>query len=441
MGLNRARAERPVAGLAARRLAVGAVDLLMSEGRALDDALETLRDVDADPSERAFAGRIARLAVRHLGTIGRRLEARLDRGVPKNSGSLESVLIVGAAEILHAGTPPHAAVDMAVRVARSDPRAVPYSGLVNAVLRRIAEAGGSETDPLDDLPEGLAQRWRVTYGADVARAMAAAIQTDPPLDLSVARDPALWAERLGGRVLATGTVRLDHPVGALTAMPGFAEGAWWVQDAAARLAVLALGDVRGRRVLDMCAAPGGKTAALAAAGAHVTALDRSEPRAKRLAANLDRLGLSAEIVIADGAVWRPEAPFDAVLIDAPCTATGTLRRHPDVAWLKDEDDIAKLAGLQRRLVANAPSIVRPGGRIVYATCSLEPEEGEAQADAALAGGLEPDPIRADEIGGLSELIDAGGRVRARPDHLSGQGGLDGFFVARFRVPGGAGRAA
>jgi 16S rRNA (cytosine967-C5)-methyltransferase len=277
-------------------------------------------------------------------------------------------------------------------------------------------------------------RWTKSYGKEMASAIAQANGNEPALDLTVKSDPETWATRLRGRVLPTGSVRLV-PHGPVALLPGFAEGAWWVQDAAAALPVRLLGDIRGQSVVDLCAAPGGKTAQLAFAGAQVTAVDRSKPRLARLRENLARLELTAQPVVADAAEWQA-GPFDAVLLDAPCTSTGTIRRHPDIVWLKREADIDALVVVQSRLLARAIELTRPGGTIVFCTCSLEPEE----SDLLIAGLLERDsrvrrrPIVASEIGGLQDLLTPAGDLRTLPCHWpdpdSRMGGLDGFYAAR-----------
>jgi 16S rRNA (cytosine967-C5)-methyltransferase len=277
-------------------------------------------------------------------------------------------------------------------------------------------------------------RWTRAYGADTARAIAEANGREPALDFTVQQDPAHWAELLGGRVLPTGSVRaIVH--GPVSRLPGFTEGAWWVQDAAAALPARLLGDVRGKTVADLCAAPGGKTAQLAAAGARVVAVDRADGRLARLRENLARLGLAAETVVADVAEWQA-GPFDAVLLDAPCSSTGTIRRHPDIPWLKRDTDIAQLAALQRRLIARAVELVRPGGTLIYCTCSLEPEEAE-DVVAHLIGRdprLRRRPIAATDLGGLGMLVMAGGDMRTLPCHLPDPvpqlAGMDGFYAAR-----------
>jgi 16S rRNA (cytosine967-C5)-methyltransferase len=243
----------------------------------------------------------------------------------------------------------------------------------------------------------------------------------------------LWAERLEAEILPTGSLRREAG-GDVAALPGFAEGEWWVQDAAAALPVRMLGDVSGLRVADLCAAPGGKTAQLIVAGARVTAVDISGKRLERLAQNLARLGLVAETIVADAVKWRPETPLDAVLLDAPCTATGTLRRHPDIAWNKQPADLARLASLQDRLLAAALAMVKPGGLVVYATCSLQPEECEQRIAGLLesAANVERVAIAADEVPGLEDTVTAPGDLRTLPCHWAERGGLDGFFAARLR---------
>jgi 16S rRNA (cytosine967-C5)-methyltransferase len=345
-------------------------------------------------------------------------------------------LLIGAAQILWLDVPDHAAVDLAVRLAQADRRAARHAGLINAVLRRVAQNRDSfaRLDAARDTPNWLLKRWRKTYGPETARAIAAANGHEPALDLTVKENAEQWAERLRGRVLPTGTLR-TLAQGAISLLPGFAEGAWWVQDAAAALPVRLLGDVRGLRVVDLCAAPGGKTAQLAYAGAHVTAVDRSPARLSRLKENLARLSLEAECVAADALEWQAE-PFDAVLLDAPCSSTGTIRRHPDVPWRRSEADLAQLTSLQQRLIDRAAALTKPGGMLVYCVCSLEPEEGAAQVESLLA--RQPDfarkPLGAAELAGHGEFVGAHGELRTLPLHLPDAdarwGGLDGFYAAR-----------
>jgi 16S rRNA (cytosine967-C5)-methyltransferase len=351
---------------------------------------------------------------------------------------VETALLLGAAQIVFLNVPDHAAVDLSVRLAQADRRAAGFSGLTNAVLRRLTREGAARLAALDtstlDTPDWLMTRWTAAYGAATAAAIATANRNEPALDLTVKNDPQSWADTLGGRVLPTGSVRVIAS-GAVNALSGFAEGAWWVQDAGAALPARLLGDVRGRRVADLCAAPGGKTAQLALAGAAVTAVDRAPARLQRLRDNLARLALQAEIVAADIEQWSAE-PFDCVLLDAPCSSTGTIRRHPDVPWLKSAGDIAKLSALQRRLLDRAVALTKPGGTLVYCTCSLEPEENEhVIADLlARAPNVRRAPIAAAEVFGRTEFITHDGDLRTLPCHYpdtdSRVAGIDGFYAAR-----------
>ncbi|WP_407120448.1 RsmB/NOP family class I SAM-dependent RNA methyltransferase [Bradyrhizobium sp. STM 3561] len=433
-----------VPGLAARRIAADIVDGVLHKHRTLDDQLDggsahpglkTLADRD-----RALMRRLVATVLRRLGTLGHVLSRLLDKGIPSDAPRAQSALLIGAAQILWMDVPDHAAVDLSVRLVQSDRRAARYAGLVNAVLRRCAREGKALVEEVAtqslDLPPWLLARWSAHYGEATAREMALALGHEPSLDLTVKSDPAQWASRLHGETLPTGTVRmLLH--GSVTMLPGFAEGQWWVQDAAAALPARLFGDVKGKSIADLCAAPGGKTAQLALSGAHVTAVDRSPARVARLRENLARLSLQAETVVADAVEWAgPAEAFDGVLIDAPCTSTGTIRRHPDVAWLRQESDIAALAVLQQRLLRKSVSLLKPGGTLVYCTCSLEPEEGEQAVAALLAAepALRRVPIKASEVAGLDEILNRDGDLRTLPCHLPNAdpklGGLDGFFAAR-----------
>lgn len=428
-----------VPGLPARRLASALIDEVLKARLALDETYERLApDFKLDAADAGLARAIAITAFRRLGTIQHAINARLERGSPRNSGPFEPILVAAAAQILFLDVPDHAAVDLAIRLLHEDARSSRYVSLGNAVLRRLARERDAilaeATDPFIDTPEWLAQSWVESYGADTAAAIAKSHREEPPLDISIKGDPAGWSEKLDGLELPTGSIRLRERQG-ITGLPGFDDGAWWVQDAAAALPVRLLQPKPGERIADLCAAPGGKTAQLAAAGALVTAVDRSGPRLRRLRANLERLGLTAEIVAKDATQWQTE-PFDAVLLDAPCSATGTIRRHPDVAWTKTQDDRDKLAHLQARLLEAAARLTKPGGRLVYCTCSLEPQEGEQQIEIFLAEN--PDfkraPITAAEIGGIEGAIDRNGDLRTLPHQLAGASprlsGWAGFYASR-----------
>ncbi len=442
-GLRKASTKPAIAseapGFAVRRLAADIVDGVLRRHRALDELLDSTPEIGSlTERDRALVRALTATVLRRLGTLRHLIGSFLDRGLPAQVPRVETALLIGAAQILFLNVPDHAAVDLSVRLAQADRHAAGFAGLINAVLRRLAREGAARLAALDtptlDTPDWLIARWTAAYGAATARAIAAAHRNEPALDLTVKRDPELWAEMLGGRVLPTRSVRVIAS-GAVSGLPGFAEGAWWVQDAGAALPVRLLGDIRGRRVADLCAAPGGKTAQLAFAGANVTAVDRAPARLQRLRDNLARLSLNAEIVAADVEQWNAQ-PFDAVLLDAPCSSTGTIRRHPDVPWLKDAGDIAKLAALQRRLLDRAVALTKPGGTLVYCTCSLEPDENEAiVADLlARAPNLRRVPVTPEEIDGCAELINKDGDLRTLPCHFPNSdsrfAGIDGFYAAR-----------
>jgi 16S rRNA (cytosine967-C5)-methyltransferase len=434
-----------VPGLAARRIAADILDGVLHKHRTLDDQLDgagahpglkTLADRD-----RALMRRLVATILRRLGTLGHLLSRLLDRGIPTDAPRAQSALLIGAAQILWMDVPDHAAVDLSVRLVQSDRRAAKYAGLVNAVLRRCAREGQPLIDEVKsqnlDIPPWLLARWIGAYGESTARQMALAIGYEPSLDITVKADAAQWASRLHGETLTTDTVRTLLQ-GSVTMLPGFTEGQWWVQDAAAALPARLFGDVGGKTIVDLCAAPGGKTAQLAQAGARVTAVDRSPARMARLRDNLARLSLQADDVVTDAAEWpgQGNGGVDGVLVDAPCTSTGTIRRHPDVAWLRQEADIAALTALQKRLLQRAVALLKPGGTLVYCTCSLEPEEGEQAIASLLAteSDMRRVPVEADEVAGLSEILTANGDLRTLPCHLPHTdprlGGLDGFYAAR-----------
>ena len=414
---------RPL-GVNARALALELLAQVLSDGRPFDDGR-----FDAPPGDRAFARRLAATTLRRWGQIDALVSGILDHPLPRHAGRTRAVLALGASQMLFEGIPAHAAVSTSVAMA--GPR---MKGLVNAVLRRLAREGSERLAGQDaarlNTPEALWEGWVRAYGERTAHEVAAAHLDEPPLDLTLRR-PDTEPNTLGGRVLPTGSVRLrPRPSGPISGLPGYAAGDWWVQDAAAALPVRVMGDTRGRRVLDLCAAPGGKTAQLAAAGAEVTAVDRSGSRLERARANLDRLSLPAEWIEADATSWRPARPFDFVLLDTPCSATGTVRRHPDVLRLRTARDLRAATGLQDRLLRAAAGMVAPGGLLIYACCSLEPEEGRDR----VARFLSEMPFRRESISlpELPEAVTADGDIRTLPCFWSEEGGMDGFYVARLR---------
>lgn len=421
-----------------RALALALLRAVLSRRTSLDEAWAGAAALGVmAPRDRAFARLLVTTVLRRLGQLDALIDAALERPLGPRHAEVRDLLRLGAAQLAFLSTPPHAAVSTTLGLAKG-PRFAGFKGLLNAVLRRLAREAATLVAAQDaarlNTPDWLWRTWAAAYGERTARAIAEVHLAEPPLDVTV-KDSAQaehWAARLGARVLPTGALRLPPGAGEVARLPGYAEGAWWVQDAAAALPTRLLGPLVDRRVIDLCAAPGGKTASLAAAGARVTAVDVSPQRARRLQENLERLGLEAEAVVADATLWRPPAPAGAVLLDAPCTATGTIRRHPDVARLKGPGDLPGLVRLQDRLLAAALDMLAPGGRLVYAVCSLQPEEGPERVAALLAGGapLVRAPIDPAEVGGLRELVTPEGDLRTLPCHLGEAGGLDGFYACR-----------
>ena len=403
---------------ATRESAFDLLAAVLDRHRPLEEALDALPA--ADSRDRAAAHRIAAAVLRRAGSLDAALEPFLRREPPV---PVRHVLRLGAAQLLLLETPAHAAVATSVALARAR-GLVSFAGLVNAVLRKVAAAGPAALDGLDG-PRLDTSAWLwASWGAN-ARAIATAHQSEAPLDVTL-RGPV----SLDGEALPTGSVRF--PAGTrVTELPGFAEGAFWVQDAAAAIPATLLAARPGERVADLCAAPGGKAAQLAAAGATVTAVEQNPARLGRLRENLARLRLDATVLQADATTWRPAEPLDAVLLDAPCSATGTIRRHPDVPYLKRPRDLVALTAQQDALIANAAAMLRPGGRLVYAVCSLQPEEGPQRVAAAIAAGLHHDPFTPAELAMLPESRTADGCLRTHPAMWPDRGGMDGFFAARF----------
>ena len=427
----------PTEYLNARAAALRVFSLVINQGRPLDDALDsdaglavlTVRD-------RNFARRLVAITLRRLNQLDALIDYCLVRPLPQKVKAVRDLIRIGAGQLLFAGTPPHAAIDTTVKLAANNGYSS-HKNLINAVLRRLNREGKRLVDSQDaarlNTPDWLWRSWCDAYGEESCRHIAEAHLGEAPLDIAVTGDAVGWAERLEANILPGGGLRRTAG-GAIVALPGYTDGEWWIQDAAAQMISRLFGDVAGKQVIDLCAAPGGKTAALASQGARVIAVDRSERRLARLSVNLQRLGLSAEVVTADAGEWRPAKIGDAVLLDAPCSATGTIRRHPDIPHLKTAKDVENLAALQTRLLDAAVEMVRPGGRIIFCTCSLQPEEGPKQTTALLArsASLKMDPVSAREIGGFDELISADGAFRSLPCHLAKLGGIDGFYAVRLR---------
>ena len=419
----------------ARGVTVDLLGSVLRRRRPLDDAIDEAPDLPSlSVRDRAFARLLVATVLRRLGQIDALISHCLATPLPPRAAQVHDMLRLGIAQLLFLRTPAHAAVATTVDLA--DARGfMTHKGLVNAVLRRLSQDGPAlvtlQDAPRLNTPKWLWQAWSDAYGEDVARRIAEVHLREAPLDITARLDRSGWAERLEATLLPSGTLRRAAG-GAIANLPGYSEGAWWVQDAAAAIPAKLFGDVSGRIMVDLCAAPGGKTAQLVSGGAKVTAIDRSPRRLERMVSNLSRLSLKVDTFSADAVTWRPSEKVWGVLLDAPCTATGAIRRHPDVPHLKTPDDVTRLAAVQERLLTSAIEMLEPGGMLVYCTCSLEPEEGPDQIEKLLAKGLgvERKPVSADEIGGLAELLTRDGDVRTLPCHLAEYDGIDGFFAGR-----------
>lgn len=436
-----ARSDPP--GYTVRAMAVRLVSAVLDKGRSLDDALsqEFAGEHGAALSSRdkGMSRLIAATTLRRKGELEAIVSSFIEKPLPAERGLLSHILLTAAAQLVILRMAPHAVISIAVDQTRRDRGARRFDKLTNAVLRRTSERGSelltSGSGARLNFPAWLWQRWVTAYGESAAGQIARASQTEAALDLTAKTDAPGWAVRLGGELLPTGSIRLAEHA-RIEDMPGFEDGAWWVQDAAAALPARLFGDVRDLDVLELCAAPGGKTAQLASAGARVTAVDSSMPRLSRLRKNLTRLGLEAETVCADVLEMDTTRQFDRILLDAPCTATGTIRRHPDIPHLKRSTDLGRLAALQEKLLTSALAWLRPGGRLVYCTCSLDPEEGEHQIRRLLNDNpcLSRLPVSPDEIGADPTWITPEGDLRTLPFHMpnadSRLAGMDGFFAAR-----------
>jgi 16S rRNA (cytosine967-C5)-methyltransferase len=426
-----------------REISCDLLDAVLDRGAPLDIAMgEHKALAKLDQRDRAFVRRIVGSTMRHLGEIDSIIKARLNSPLSSRHARIRNVLRIGVSELVFLETPPHAAVDAAVRTANQY-RQGALKGLVNAILRQIGRdktSGPTISNPENpgeaNTPNWLFNRWNANYGLEIAEAISAAHLIEAPLDitLSIKADANAWAKELEAEILPGGTLRRSSG-GLIEDMPGFQDGQWWIQDAAAALPARLLGDVNGKQVIDLCAAPGGKTLQLADAGATVTAVEITSGRLSLLRENLKRTRLNAMIVNEDGVIWRPDALVDAVLIDAP-SATGTIRRHPDIPPRRKSKDIEAVSDLQQNLLAAAVDMVKPGGVIVFAVCSLEPEEGPAQIETLLGASapvtLDPlNPADWPELDGLCPAaITTDGMLRTLPSHWPEHGGMDGFFAAR-----------
>lgn len=425
-------------GLETRNAAVKILSAVIDKKTSLDGMLDAETGNPAyralNAVDRGLVRAIINTALRHLPRIEAAISMLLDSPLPGGARSLHHVLVVGATQMLYLDVPDHSAVDLAVEQAHRDPRNRRFVKLVNALLRRLGREKEEIMERISTvpvLPDWFFDRLVAAYGQDKAEKIAQAQLWPSTIDITVKSDPQGWAEKFGGQVLATGSVRLGAFEGQIPDLQGFTDGEWWVQDAAASMPVRLMGDIKGKRVVDLCAAPGGKTAQLVLAGADVTALDQSGNRLKRLRGNLERLSFSATTVESNLLKFTTDEPFDVVLLDAPCSSTGTLRKHPDVPWTKGPEDIEKLAGLQEKMLRHAITLVKPGGILVFSNCSLDPLEGEQMIARVLAdtSDVERAPVDKTLWPGLADAVNADGDLRTTPDML---GGTDGFFASVLR---------
>lgn len=424
-------------GETARAAALALLDAVLDQRRSLDEAMATAlapggRMAGLSSRDRAFARLLTATVLRRLGQLDAAIGACLERPLKGQAQRLRNTLRLGAAQLLFLGTPAHAAVDGAVRQAQRYPQ---FRALVNAVLRRLGREGATILADQDaerlNCPSWLWQSWSAAYGEATTREIIRAISAEPPLDLSVKADRDVWAGRLDATMLPTGSIRITAGHNPKD-LPGYREGAWWVQDAAAALPARLLQAGDGDRVLDLCAAPGGKTLQLAACGGAVTAIDMSPQRLDLMQKNLTRTRLKADLIVADITHWRPETPASRILLDAPCSGTGTIRRHPDIWHLKTPRDVERLTALQDAMLKSAIDMLAPGGMLVYAVCSLQPEEGPQRIAALMDHGAPVTrcPVTPGDVNGLAELIDSAGDLRTLPVHLADSGGMDGFYACR-----------
>ena len=419
---------------ASRRVAFDLLRSVTAKNKSYDDAMVLHDGFRRLPlRDRAFVRKIVTTALRRLGQIDALISHCVKRDLPTKAIVVHDILRIAVTEIIFLKFPPHAAVDSAVTLvgSRNFPKLM---GLTNAVLRRLVTEGQELLNRFPEalnIPKWMLESWKRAYGDTDTQEIIVSLLREPSLDITVKNNKEFWADKLDADVLSLGSLRKRFD-GRIEEMPGFAEGEWWVQDAAAAIPVSLLGDVSGMQILDICAAPGGKTAQLAAAGAIVTAIDRSSVRLKRLEKNLIRLGLQANIVTADVTEWVCNKKFDAVLLDPPCSATGTIRRHPDILYSKTTNDLAKLVRLQESLLVRSSQLVKPGGKLIFCTCSLEVEEGESQIERFLStsNSFKRQTIKDNEVGGHSPFINEQGDLRTLPFYLKEVGGIDGFFASR-----------
>ncbi len=428
-----------ISGLSTRRVAFGVLHQVLLQKQPLDQVLDRDEQFNAlEGRDRGFARMLIATTLRYMGVMDVLLLKLQDEPRDVKPLQLKIILYIGIAQMLYMKVPDHAAIDTTVTL--SEREGMPKKkAFVNAILRRFQREGKDLLEKLDPvqaaIPEWLLATWIANYGLKEAANIAQALLSEASLDISVKSSEEIeyWSGEFNATLLSTGSLRLQE-AGNITNLPGFDDGQWWVQDASAALPVKLMGDLNGKTVVDLCAAPGGKTAQLAAQGAQVIALDRSAKRLERLKENMQRLTLedNVEVVVSDGAAWETNDLVDAVLLDAPCSATGTIRRHPDVMHLKSQKDVDQLRSIQMRLLENSVNMLKSGGTLIYCTCSLQKSEGEEQVEKFLSArdDIQRAPVTAEELNGLSEAITDKGDVRILPYYFAAQGGMDGFFISR-----------
>ncbi|MEZ5691279.1 MAG: 16S rRNA (cytosine(967)-C(5))-methyltransferase RsmB [Rickettsiales bacterium] len=422
----------------ARLSALMALVHTLDKGKSLDSAWESDRHFSfMNPPDRAFTQLLVKTTIRHLGQIDEMIDKFIEQPINKKIIKIKHIIRLGIAQLIWLETPPHAAVHSTVELTKKIKMAG-LSGLVNAVLKRMVKDGKEVIDSQDaekiNTPKWLWESWEKFYGTDKTRKIVQMHTAEPPLDITVKNDPNFWAERLDGKVVSENSVRLSSSKN-ITNLQGFSEGKWWVQDIAAsipaKLLIKNIKNLNQMNIIDMCAAPGGKTAQLINAGAKVTAIDKSKERVNTLKINLRRLKLKANCINADALKWQPDFTPDAILLDAPCSSTGTIRRHPDVAWHKKPEDITKMTIIQYSLINHALNMLKTGGLLVYSVCSLQKEEGEEQIEQILnkRDDIELIKIKADMVDGKKDWINEIGQIRTLPCYLQEEGGMDGFFIS------------
>lgn len=434
---------KKIKGLETRLIAAKILAAIIKQKKSLDGLLDKKSGhpgfLKLPPLDQNLCRAIILASLRHHIAIEKQLQGYLKNPLPAKADALSFLFHISAAQILYLNIPSHAAIFLAVEATKKDPRLRRFTALVNAILRQFAKDG--EKFPLKDSPLTLTPEWfirllKLQYDSETIKAIICAQNHQPPLDITVKDNPSFWAQKLNALIVSGNSLRLKEKNLNITELPGFSEGAWWVQNTASAIPAQLMPNIQGKNVADLCAAPGGKTAQLILQGANVTAIEKVETRAQRLKENLDRLQLKAKIHIADLLTYSPKENFDAVLLDAPCSSTGTIRRHSDILWNKDLKDIEQLAQLQYQLLVRAIKFTKPGGTIIFSNCSLAPQEGEELIEKILQTyeNIRLSPLSGEEFPKFKDFLTKDGYLRTHPASFSHANplfaGMDGFFAAR-----------